>query len=221
MLRALCCAPWRLSTCSVWSLWQSSAKSSSLCCRGNRSCPFSPCWWLRCTAPWASVTPSCVCTSVCWGRRSPNNGETRGCRLDPQYTYKTLTPAAVHQSEEAPLGFDRTSSKTFSLVKVTNSNIQISCSQTVWRGFTLLHHRKPAVTQTEQSETSGLQRIWLSIHSVSAVCRPRVEETRLAGQRSEVGENWNTQTTNNRWHHLHKLWHHITSSEWNDLSSCF
>lgn len=64
------------STCWDWLSWGRPVRSSSLCLRGNRSCPSSPCWWRLCTARWAWLTHSCVCTSACCGgTRSPNSCE--------------------------------------------------------------------------------------------------------------------------------------------------
>lgn len=75
-VRCLCSILWSPSTCWDWSSWRRPVRSSSLCLRGNRSCPSSPCWWRRCTAQWAWLTRSCVCTSACCGgMRSPNSCE--------------------------------------------------------------------------------------------------------------------------------------------------
>lgn len=75
-VRFLCSILWSPSTCWDWLSWRRPVRSSSLCLRGNRSCPSSPCWWRRCTARWAWLTRSCVSTSACCGgTRSPNSCE--------------------------------------------------------------------------------------------------------------------------------------------------
>lgn len=82
MLRGFCSILWRLSTCWGWLPWRSPVRLSSHCRRGSRGCPSSPCWWLRCTAPWEFVTPSCACMPACCceGRTSLNCCDTSRVR---------------------------------------------------------------------------------------------------------------------------------------------